>query len=213
MLTPEEPRISGDQPITSGAGERKLQLVLPSLIPPLPGAFDDTFFDYFINPDGFKVAMQFRMETDNPALIGMLEESPFLPDSDLPYKWACIYYGMFERAAKKQGLPPLNIPAEAVIRYTKTQALVGMSGLANEAIAKEIDEWERRKTRDRELSPELAKFWDFVESDILSVREEERSESYVLNLLLPVTTIQTLLQRQQDEYSLLKTYSLNQPRS
>jgi len=196
----------------TGGGNGEFKLVLPSLIPPLPGAFDDVSFDYFINPEGFKVAMQFRMETDNPALLGFFQDSPLLSDCDLAEKWTHIYYGMFESAAKKQGLPPLNIPGELVNRYARTQSLMGMNGLVNDAVLETIEkikaDLEKRKTRDRELSPELAKFWDMIEDEMQTLRDEGRGEGDILNLLLPVSTIQALLQRQQDEYSLLEAYSL-----
>lgn len=179
----------------------------------MPGAFDDVCLDYFLNPDRFKVAMQFRVEVDNPNLAPAFIESPYLPDSDLPYQWAHIYYVMFERAAKKIGIPPLQVLDKTASQHMKIQILKGEDRLFNKSSEETIKEikadWEKRKARDRAFSPELGKFWDSVETDIQGLLEQgEDEETILLNFLMPITTLQALLQKQQDTYSLTGAYSL-----
>lgn len=203
MPLPEEPRPSGD-------GEKKFQLILPSLIPPLPGAFNDVCLDYAVSPERFKVAMQSRIRTENPRIASVFRERPELSDSNLPYQWAHVYYGMFERAARQVGLPPLEVSGVIVDKYAHIELLTIEDQESNrsdeEIVARGKAALEKRKAKDRQVSPELAKFWDSVEADTQKLKDQGKSEIEILSMLLPLTTLQTLLQKQQDAYSLMGAY-------
>src|ERR1035437_1404318 len=102
--------------------------VLPTLIAPTVAEFETIKQDYEYNPDLFKLAMQFRMGLDNPELVGFMQQHPRLPDSDLSYKWAHIYYGMFELASLRKNVPMLRVHPSIVEQYARTQIPLFNSG-------------------------------------------------------------------------------------
>jgi hypothetical protein len=65
-------------------------------------------------------------------------------------------------------------------------------------------DWERRKERDKAFSPELVKFWNSVDGDIKRMNEEDEAYNmFSVGDILPVISLQTLLQNQQDEFTLI----------
>jgi len=203
MTTPEDPK-----PDVTGLTELRFGLVLPTLLPPQDGAFEDTSDAYGINPEKFRVAMQHRMETENPALLRFFEDHHSVMRPQRALQWLCVYYGMFEKAARDQAMLPLNVTDRTARSYSAIQVLRGVTDtLSYKEIIEQVEaEWQRRRERDKAFSPELTKFWDAVETDIKTAEAEGESEVCTFADLVPVTAVQALLQRQQDEYSLVGAY-------
>ncbi len=204
--------MTAENPIPLNGGSKEFKLILPTLLPPAEGVFDEVYMDYLADPERFKVALEYRLNTDNPDLITFFKNYGVIPNPNLSSKWACIYYGMLERAAKKEGLPPLRVSQRIVDSYIKLSLVRAGNGFETnqeeETMERIKSDWEKRKNKDKSFSPELAKFWQSVEGDIEKMREEE-GEDYEIDMIhdvLSVVSIQTVLQTQQDEYSLIGRY-------
>jgi hypothetical protein len=197
-----------EQPRPDEYESKKLRLVLPSLLPPNEGAFDDSYFDYLNDPERFKVAMQFRIGNDNPELLTYFEDHLMTFNPNLATKWLCVYYAMFEKSAQKAGLPPLRVSERIVSTYQRLTLLTTDNGFETgkeeETMRRIQADWERRKERDKAFSPELVKFWNSVDGDIKRMNEEDEAYNmFSVGDILPVISLQTLLQNQQDEFTLI----------
>ena len=174
MKTPED-----EKPAVTGPIELRFGLVLPTLLPPQKGAFEDTSDAYGINPETFRIAMQYRLETENPALLRFFEDDVPTINPERAFRWLYVYYGMFERAARNQNMLPLNVTDRTARSYVAIQVLRDDNDdlPSDEVIGQVEAEWQRRRERDRAFSPELAKFWDGVEADIKTAEAEGESEN------------------------------------
>lgn len=194
-------------------GFREFKLILPTLQAPVEGDFEAVYMDYLSDPERFKVALQYRLSTDNPELATYFIDSPATVNPNLANKWLYIYYAMFERAAKRDGLPPLRVSSRVVDTYNRLGLLNAENCFETEAEEAFMDkikaDWKKRRERDRKFSPELVKFWNSVDEDVRQMHEEDPDyELYDIGDILPVISLQTLFQNQQDEFSLIERYEL-----
>ena len=205
--------MAAERPTPSGNGPREFGIVLPTLLPPSEGAFEQTYADYLNDPERFTVALQYRIRNDNPELLTFFRSSSISENPNLARKWLVVYYGMFETSARNAGLPPLQVSSRIIERYMRLGLLTSVNGFETETEGETMrrikEDWEKRRERDRAFSPELAKFWQSVEQDMARARDED--DDYDVDSvgdILPVVSVQTLLQMQQDEFSLIERYEL-----
>lgn len=207
MTTPEEPR-----PSVSGAGE--LKLVVPSLLPPYDGVFEEAYAEYIDNPETFLVALRHRMHIDNPELETLFDSvsEAGIPQSDDALKWIAIYYEMFARSLRRVGLPMISISDRKFITRNNIGILDSSRTLLEalkdpqtleENFEDRREKLRRRRTRDEEFSPELRKFWHIVDQYVEVQAEKMSSPVLALTPLIPLNLMQELLQSQNDEYSLI----------
>lgn len=207
MTTPEEPR-----PSVGGAGE--LKLIVPSLLPPYDGVFEEIYAEYIDNPEIFLVALRHRMHIDNPELETLFDSvtEAGIPQSDDALKWMTIYYEMFARSLRRVGLPMISISDRKFITRNNIGILNSSRTLfealkephtLEENFEDRQEKLRRRRTRDKEFSPELRKFWHMVNQYVEAQAEEMNSPVLALTPLIPLDLMQELFQSQNDEYSLI----------
>lgn len=192
-------------------------IIIPTLIAPIDGDFEDVYAQYLNNPEVFKTIQLHKLKTDNPEIETLFTDSFSLlsPNPDMASKWVHVYYGMFDKAARRIGLPPLMISEKTTLEAIKINNFKSITAIANHTAEDFIDtatkDFETRKQRDAQLSPELAKFWQSVENDLNRLDEEDENYTLEESLidLYPVMYVQALLQRQQDEFSFIRSFEVD----
>lgn len=188
----------------------KLELVMPSLPELYDGVFEDVYADYIDDPEAFEVKLMHNLEEENPEIIPFFS-SMELYDDKISFKWPMIYYEMFARSSRRDGMPPLFITEQRAIQDTKLRILEVIQALesprsGDEYITRRKNTSLEREIRDRENNVELEKFWNTVDADIQSRSEEGASDPELITYLINLHTLQELLQKQHDEYQLTGKY-------
>ncbi|MBI2032166.1 MAG: hypothetical protein HYT09_00815 [Candidatus Levybacteria bacterium] len=207
MSFPEDPKTPRDI--------AELGLVMPSLVPPYLGVFDEVLADYSQDPSVFKVALEHRMGIDNPNLIAYIDPTRPMQDSELSIKWSSIYYEIFARSARKAGGVPMPVTDRVKDEYHLNRRrshpgfTPGTVAQGADWVLSEIEKRKKRRERDEALSPELKMFWEMVDRDIEA--EVRAGKPMVIGdiYILGVQALQAILQAQHDLYAGSSSISIN----
>jgi len=132
----------------SPQGKPELKLIMPSLPTLYEGVFEDVYADYISNPDTFRVTFEHNLIEDNPALVPFFATDLLFDDDEVSIKWPAIYYEMFARSSRRDGLPPLQIPQNTVDVSLRMESLELDNAFENVnfgLLEKLRSEWEERK--------------------------------------------------------------------
>lgn len=173
----------------------------PRTLDILPGTVEEVLKTYKKNPKKFVSRQDALIQQENPYLADKFFSVPGVD------KLLRLYYGIYEEASSRVGLPTPEISPQIIDTFTRllsSKINIPVENLGTidrfgsaEGKAWVIEELRTRIKQDGELNPDLNSFWSMAMGDI-GERMKADPQFNNLSVLIPLLSLQSVIQNHQE---------------